>query len=284
MPPSSNPSSMSAEFIPVTPPAHPPPMNIPTSLSQHQASSQMPPNPLASAHLSPPVANYLPQFPFSRPPFLPYDFASTIQRNLSHHHQMQRHGQTAGDMMATNNIPPISTSTAEHLSSAHLSPASSRPSSSSPRSSHSVPHHHHTMHSSIEITSTHDHSSSDSEDEHIDVVKSAFVPILSRALASHQQSLATTLNRQHQQHQQHLLQTGHKTPPPSTTDSADTTIDETLPQLPSPIQRQVRINLKAPSSRKNIQHDSAPRIGSPSETTKLVSPTISQQKTVWRPY
>lgn len=64
---------------------------------------------------------------------------------------------------------------AENLSSSRLSPGSSRPSSSSPRSTQSDPL---KVNSSVEVVSTNEQTDEDTEEEQIDVVKSAFVPIL----------------------------------------------------------------------------------------------------------
>lgn len=134
-----------------------------------------------------------------------------------------------------------------------LSPASSRNSSSPPSNSQTTPNH--KINSSIELNSTHDHSShhsssDDSDDEQIDVVKSAFVPIL-------RPSLSATM---------------------TTTSTPDSTVKEQSPSREIP--QKIKCELKAPSSKKLHLHE---RSGSPE--TKIKSPTITQQhKTVWRPY
>lgn len=201
--------------------------------------------------IPPSGGSYLPQFPFAHPdllhkhPFLPYDFAS-IQRNMSNRSQSSS-GHTPSS-------PPIASSNGDHLSSSRLSPASSRPSSSSPPSSHSISI---KINSSLEINSNHGNSSEDSEDEQIDVVKSAFVPILSRSAALR----------------------------PAKQEKADSTVDERISDTSSPsrLSTALRYDLKAPSSRKPM-HETAPRPHSPTVETKLKPAAITQQKTVWRPY
>lgn len=202
--------------------------------------------------IPPSGGSYLPQFPFAHPdllhkhPFLPYDFA-TIQRNMSNRSQ--------SSSTHTPSSPPIATSNGDHLSSSRLSPASSRPSSSSPPSAHCISI---KINSSLEISSNHENSSEDSDDEQIDVVKSAFVPILSRSVAH--PTTATKLEK------------------------ADSTVDECGPaSSPSRLSAALKYELKAPSSRKP-HHESAPRPHSPPVETKLKPAVITQQKTVWRPY
>lgn len=234
---------------------------------------------------------YMPQFAFTHPdllqkhPFLPYDFTH-IQRNMSTTSSSmpsRTHSVSSGHTPST---PPIGTSSAgDHLSSSRLSPASSRPSSSSPPSSQ------HTsisikINSSLELQSNHDQSSEDSDEEQIDVVKSAFVPILSRTTTAVQPADSTvdehiggqcesssspTIPHHHHHHQHlHHQQPHHHhhrslpLPPPSSPSN---------PLLQ-------KYDLKAPSSRKPL-HETAPRSRSPAETK--LKPVVVQ-KTVWRPY
>ncbi|XP_055296758.1 segmentation protein Runt-like [Sitodiplosis mosellana] len=184
---------------------------------------------------------YLPSpfHPFAHPdlvcknPFLPYDLASL--RGVS------MNGRPIHPMQHTTSLPSESTiiRTPEHLSTSRLSPTSSRPSSSSPPSSaHSDP---------IKMNISIEKESEESDDEQIDVVKSAFVPILRPNPSV--QSIVTDST--------------------TITDQTDTT---------SP---RIRCDLKAPSSRKPT-HETAPT-GPRSPETKIKSP-ISAQKTVWRPY
>lgn len=153
-------------------------------------------------------AAYLPQFPFGahpdllqKSPFLSYDF-----QNLRHHHGL---------------LHPTTTSTIPSTDS-RLSPASSRPSSSSPPSQNNI-------NSSIEINSTMDHSSDDSDDEQIDVVKSAFEPVTKIEIA-------------------------------------DSTVQD-KPIIVEQIPIRQRCELKAPSSRKPV-HETAPT-GPKSPETKI---------------
>lgn len=180
----------------------------------------------------PTAAAYLPPFHFPNM-FMPYDLAhlrGAANGRTMHHIQ---------HLNATTITTPVSSG--EHAISSRLSPASSRPSSSSPPSSaHSVK-----LNASIEIRSTHE--SEDSDDEQIDVVKSAFVPIL-RPSPTHHQSIVGI---------------------------PDSTVNEPIAA------ERTRCELKAPSSRKPM-HETAPT-GPRSPETKIKSP-ISAQKTVWRPY
>ncbi|XP_063706334.1 segmentation protein Runt [Culicoides brevitarsis] len=206
--------------------------------------------PAAPASLLPPTgtgANYLPQFPFGQPGFLPYDLQS---------------------LRAASSLRPSTTTptTPSHASTEHmsrLSPASSRNSSSSPTgtpSSHhlaATPHHHHLLgkiNHSLELNSTNEQSSDqDSDEEHIDVVKSAFVPIL----RPQTQQITTTAKLE------------------MVIDSPLSSSNGTSPSPP----RQ-KCELKAPSSRKTT-HETAPRANA-SPTTKIK--TENTQKQVWRPY
>lgn len=201
------------------------------------------PNQQSNPIINPPSSVYLPPFPFSaaahpdllhKSPFMPYAAL-----------------RSAG-------LPPLPSSL-DQTNGARLSPVSSRNSNSSPPSnSQSTPNH--KINSSIELNSTNDHSShsssDDSEDEQIDVVKSAFVPIL-------RPSLTATI---------------------TTTTTPDSTVKEHSPLREIPIK--IKCELKAPSSKKPMLHERAcegPR--SPNDIKITKSPTITQQqKTVWRPY
>jgi RUNX transcription factor Runt len=118
------------------------------------------------------------------------------------------------------------------------------------------------INSSFDMNSTAEQSSEESDEEHIDVVKSAFVPIL----------------RPH-----------HQSPPSSVLspanivklEKADSTVrDQLSPDLPP----KSRNDSKAPQLKKHsIVHETAPtgRIRSPETILKI---TATVQKTVWRPY
>ncbi|XP_055296504.1 segmentation protein Runt-like isoform X2 [Sitodiplosis mosellana] len=186
---------------------------------------------------------YLPSpfHPFAHPellcknPFLPYDLASL--RGVS------MNGRPIHSMQHTTSLPSESTiiRTPEHLSTSRLSPTSSRPSSSSPPSSaHSDP---------IKMNISIENESEESDDEQIDVVKSAFVPILR--------------------------------PNPSVQSIVGVADSTTITDQTDATSPRIRCDLKAPSSRKPV-HETAPT-GPRSPETKIKSP-ISAQKTVWRPY
>lgn len=188
----------------------------------------------------PPTPGYLPPFHFAHPdmlhknPFLPYDLANlrAVTNGRSIHNQHNNSGSS---------IP-----SSENLSSSRLSPASSRPSSSSPPSSaHSISI---KMNSSIEIGSNHEQSEDDSDDEQIDVVKSAFVPILRPTISNPIVNIP----------------------------------DSTVQDKPIEPARQ-RCELKAPSSRKPVHQSAVAVVGPRSPETKLKSPG-NTHKSVWRPY
>lgn len=124
---------------------------------------------------------------------------------------------------------------------AHISPSSSRPSSSSPPSNHSMSR----LNTSVDTSSIHDQSSEDSDDEQIDVVKSAFIPILRPQFSSSDER---------------ILQ-----------------VDDSV--LPS--DARIKCELKAPSSMKPVLHESS-QLKNTNET-KLKTPA-QERKTVWRPY
>lgn len=216
----------------------PPGLNPDFNPMQTTTTTQ-PPLPPTHANLGSQSAAYLPQFHFAHPdflnknPFLPYDLANI---------RAVTNGRTT--MHLQHNTSMTSVPPSEQLNSSRLSPASSRPSSSSPPSSaHSVSI---KINTSIEMQSNHGNSSEDSDDEHIDVVKSAFVPILR----------------------------------PNTNNSIVGIPDSTVQDKPIIESNRQRCELKAPSSRKPV-HQIAP-IGPRSPETKIKS--TNTQKTVWRPY
>lgn len=124
---------------------------------------------------------------------------------------------------------------------AHISPASSRPSSSSPPSNRSMSK----FNASVETSSVHDPSSEDSDEEQIDVVKSAFIPILRPQFSSSDER---------------ILQVDDCSSHPS---------------------GKSKVALKAPSSLRPVLHESS-QLKNNSET-KIRTPT-QERKTVWRPY
>lgn len=245
------------------PPSTPISPQAPTNTLSHSLNGLIPP---------PPTGYHLPQFPFAHPelmhknPFLPYDFAN-IQRNI----------RLQPNVPIPQTVSPIIDSATQHqhhhhqhhISSAHLSPASSRPSSSSPPSAHSISR---KMNSSLDINSCNENSSApeDSDDEQIDVVRSAFVPILGKKACVSSSSVSPKLEM-----------------------AADSTVVDVESSRYSPLTltppRSVqKCDLKAPSSKKPV-HEQAPRIRSPSTSPhhtdiKLKTIPINTQKTVWRPY
>ncbi|XP_062536870.1 segmentation protein Runt [Armigeres subalbatus] len=225
------------------------------SLSGAPASTNGLPTP--TGPVLPNGATYLPQFPFGphadlhlKSPFLPYDI-SPLRANGLRGHQLS----------AT-----LTLSSNDFISSSRLSPASSRNSTSSPPSTLNQSQ----IKMTIELNSTNEHSSAEeSDDEPIDVVKSAFVPILRPAPTS---SADTTSDA----HPQAPLKS-------ETPDSTTTTPNSP----PPPVQPQTRCELKAPSSKKPQLHELAPSEPSSPESTKLKSPSLiikQSAKTVWRPY
>lgn len=246
LPPSGNGSD--TQFFPSlpSPPNSVASTNAPTSVTSPMTPSQ------ASTLIQPPTSVYLPPFPFAahpellhKSPFMPY---GPLRGGLAPHPLTP--GSAQSPLMEQNgNV-------------GRLSPASSRNSTSSPPSnSQSTPNH--KINSSIELNSTNDHSShhsssEDSDDEQIDVVKSAFVPIL-------RPTITATI---------------------TTTTTPDSTVKEHSPLREIPIK--IKCELKAPSSRKlNLHEKTSPEGFRTSPDTKLLkSPTAitQQQKTVWRPY
>ncbi|XP_075158426.1 segmentation protein runt isoform X2 [Haematobia irritans] len=223
--------------------------------------------PATSMIPSPPGSTYsMPQFPFNPVAAAAAAAAASAHPELMHPHQKPAHAHAfhpynfaglrnrPGHM---HNTSLGSHSSGEHISPAHISPASSRPSSSSP--THQALSQ--KLNISVESNSVHEHSASevDSDDEQIDVVKSAFVPILRPQVPS--------LN--------------------GSTEDLDKSIDSTRS---SPIQMsRQRCDLKAPSSMKPLFHESSQQARQSSPETTLPAATKlknanSQQKTVWRPY
>lgn len=200
---------------------------------------------------------YLPQFPFGahtellhKSPFLPYDFPAFRHTRLT----------LSNSNSSSNNTSTAGLQTTNALSS----PASSRPSSSSPQPLVPVTN---KLNISLEIHS----NSEDSDDEQIDVVKSAFVPILRpNHTISKVVELADSTTTNSTTQQLSLNESNLKT-----------TLTNTTITSPSLLIKS-RCELKAPSSKKPI-HETAPT-GPKSPDTKLRSATISTQKTVWRPY
>lgn len=221
-----------------------------------------PPAQLLSNSANPLVG--MPQFPFGHPDllpktgFLPYDLA-LAQRNALNRSNGggQHHLNTTTPSLPSN----------DRGSSAHLSPASSRNSSSSPPpSAAAFALHHHAstpkINHSIELNSTNEQSSEDSDDEHIDVVKSAFVPIL----------------RPQQQQQHHQNQQINATAKVNMVMNSPPTSCSSSPSPPK-----VKCDLKAPSSKRSVHHEqSRPNSLSPKCTKIKQEPATP--KTVWRPY
>lgn len=201
--------------------------------------NSLPTTPPAGPLIAPPTGNYLPQFPFGHPDllqktgFLPYDLAAF----------------RANGMRPTPSTTAPSLPSNDRVSSSHASPTSSRNSSSSPPMAPSGPH----INNSVELNSTNEQSSDqDSDDEHIDVVKSAFVPIL-------------------------------RPQPPTiqTTAKVEMVVDSPMSTHSSPSPPRTRCDLKAPSTKKPL-HESAPRSDASPKCAKFRGE--STQKTVWRPY
>lgn len=231
------PNGVSESFFPSLPS---PPSSVASSTALTGTTPGAPTQ--QSALISPPSNVYLPPFPFNahpellhKSPFLPYG-------SLRPSHPIN-----------SNQLPEQ-----QQMNNARLSPASSRNSASPPSNLQSTPNH--KINSSIELNSTNEHSShsssEDSDDEQIDVVKSAFVPIL-------RPTLTATI---------------------TTTTTPDSTVKEQSPSREIP--QKIKCELKAPSSKKLLLHERPSHDGSQSPDTKITkSPSITQQhKTVWRPY
>lgn len=223
--PNASPQSQQQPTLPPTPPTLLPP---PANGSSAAAASYLPPFPF---HMSPEM--------MPKHPFLPYDLNALAAARALHHQSPYSLPAGHPHNLATE--------------SSRLSPvSSSRPSSSSPTSSS-----HHKLNSSMDL---HD---SDSEDEPIDVVKSAFVPILRPKLELADST--TTTNGASQ-----------SPTPPQTEDGSST---------PPPANNRPKCDLKAPSSRKSQLHIIAPQSGQQSPETKLTKPQANGHNiAVWRPY
>lgn len=221
----------------------------------------MPPsaNNNGSAAAAAAAASYLPPFSFHmspemmpKHPFLPYEFSALRAARALHHQHHHHQSPYPLPSQITGSHPSLLQQQGHGNESSRLSPvSSSRPSSSSPTSSS----HHHKLNSSMDL---HD---SDSEDEPIDVVKSAFVPILRPKL---ELADSTTPQTTHSPSEVNpSAEDGNTTPPPPPKTKCD---------------------LKAPSSRKQILHVIAPQLQSPD--TKLTKPQAlaNGHIAVWRPY
>ncbi|XP_065365212.1 segmentation protein Runt isoform X2 [Calliphora vicina] len=256
-----------------------PPTSAAASPNDYHHPSQITPPPAgapavsaASMIPSPPGSNYsMPQFPFNPVAAAAAAAAAQAHPDLLHPHQKAAHPHAfhpynlAGLRARPNHMHNTSLgshSSTEHISPAHISPASSRPSSSSP--THAALNN--KFNTSVETSSLHEQSASDadSDDEQIDVVKSAFVPILRPQIPSLNGSLED-LDK-----------------------SIDSTRSSPIHNMALPARN--RCDLKAPSSLKPYFHETTSqhsRHSSPETTlpaaTKLKSATNSQ-KTVWRPY
>ncbi|XP_055633297.1 segmentation protein Runt [Toxorhynchites rutilus septentrionalis] len=217
--------------------------------------------PTAASGLTPPAvpvlpngATYLSQFPFGahtdlhlKSPFLPYDISPLRANGL-------RNG--THPLTAT-----ISISSNDFISSSRLSPASSRNSTSSPQSSILNQSQTKMLNSSHSANGDENSSAEESDEEQIDVVKSAFIPILRPLPAS---SADTSME-------------------PLKSETPDSTSAPGSPGKP-------RYDLKAPSAKRTQLHESAvpcEPLGSPESTKLLRSPGLilkQSAKTVWRPY
>ncbi|XP_031629465.1 segmentation protein Runt-like isoform X2 [Contarinia nasturtii] len=219
---------------------HSPPRNVPATVLPPTMASAQPT--ILTTHSTTTIVptsrsgTYLPSpfHPFAHPEllyqnqFLPYNL--TGLRSISNGRPIHHHLQHNTSLPSESSV--MSNRTSELLSTSRLSPTSSRPSSSSPPSS---------QHSDVIKN-----ESEESDDEQIDVVKSAFVPILRPNPAAH-----------------------------SFVDVTDSTT------ITDQTDAKIRCDLKAPSSRKPV-HETAPT-GPRSPETKIKTP-ISAQKPVWRPY
>ncbi|XP_073829536.1 segmentation protein runt isoform X1 [Musca autumnalis] len=255
----------------------PPPQAAAGSPTEYRLPSQITPPPsgvnaipATSMIPSPPGSTYsMPQFPFN-PVAAAAAAAAAGHPDLLHAHQKPAHAHAfhpynlaalrGGRPSHMHNTSLGSHSSTEHISPAHISPASSRPSSSSP--THQALHN--KLNTSVESNSLHEQSGSDadSDDEQIDVVKSAFVPILRPQVPS--------LN--------------------GSTEDLDKSVDSARSSPVQPLNRQ-RCDLKAPSAMKPYYHESSSQHSRQSTSPETTLPAAtklknasSQQKTVWRPY
>uniref|UniRef100_A0A1B0ALZ6 Runt domain-containing protein n=1 Tax=Glossina palpalis gambiensis TaxID=67801 RepID=A0A1B0ALZ6_9MUSC len=255
----------------------PTPATAGAAIEYHHPSQITPPPtgattiPAVNSLPSPPGSTYsIPQFPFNPVAVAAAAAAASVHPDLLHAQQKPHPhafypyhfaaGLRARVPPLHNPSLPINNGPPEHISTAHISPASSRPSSSSPPLTRS----HIKLNNSLETGSVHEHSASDvdSDDEHIDVVKSAFVPILRPQISS---------------------VTG-------STEDLDKSVDSTRSSpgqqisVPRP-----RSELKAPSSLKAIYHERSQSARYTSTETGVTNATkikngTCSQKTVWRPY
>lgn len=249
--PNGSPASLQGHAQPTLPPT-PPTLMPPSATSNGSAAAAA----AAAASYLPPFSFHMSPEMMPKHPFLPYEF-SALRAARALHHQHHHHQSPYPLPSQLSGGHPLQQQGQGHGNeSSRLSPvSSSRPSSSSPTSSS----HHHKLNSSMDL---HD---SDSEDEPIDVVKSAFVPILRPKL---ELADSTTPQTTHSP----SAEDGNTTPPPP-------------PPPPMSQQGKQKCDLKAPSSRKQILHVIAPQLQSPD--TKLTKPqalTNGQHIAVWRPY
>ncbi|XP_028894004.2 segmentation protein Runt isoform X2 [Zeugodacus cucurbitae] len=225
----------------------PPPPQGPTAVNDFHSAQLTPPpvsaptNPALGMIPSPPGSSYgvgMPQFPFNpvtAAAFHPYNLAAAGLRVPSHNLHNTSIGSSHGST--------------EHISPVHISPASSRPSSSSPPAhahNTSTTSSHNKANTSLEQSLSDADPDIDSDDEQIDVVKSAFVPILRPPIVP--RSLPSAMEELEKASQQ-------KSP-------------------------RMRCELKAPSAMKTQTRQVSPDI---TAATKLKA-AVNATKTVWRPY
>lgn len=179
----------------------------------------------------------IPQFPFNpvtAAAFHPYNFAGAGLRVPSHNLHNASIGSSRGST--------------EHISPVHVSPASSRPSSSSPPTqTHNTSNN--KTNTSLEQSVSDADPDIDSDDEQIDVVKSAFVPILRPPIV------------------------------PRTLPSAVEELEKSQQKAQQP---RMRCELKAPSTMKTQCH--ARQVGPIITAATKLKAAVNATKTVWRPY
>ncbi|XP_018784754.1 PREDICTED: segmentation protein Runt isoform X2 [Bactrocera latifrons] len=229
----------------VVPPPPPPAVNDFHSAQLTPPPVGAPPNAALGMIPTPPGSSYgvgMPQFPFNpvaAAAFHPYNLAAAGLRVPSHNLHNTSIGSSHGST--------------EHISPVHISPASSRPSSSSPPAhahNTSTASSNHKANTSLEQSLSDADPDVDSDDEQIDVVKSAFVPILRPPI------VARSL--------------------PSAVEELEKSQQKTQQQQP-----RMRCELKAPSAMKTqCQTRQSPII---TAATKLKA-AVNATKTVWRPY
>lgn len=280
LPPSVPSNSVTGEY-PHSSQITPPPPSLGTL-------SGPPLTPSSSILPSPPNTVYnMPQFPFNPVAAAAAAAAASAHPDVMHPHQkIHQHAfhpyNFAGGLRSR--VPPLHNAamTNQLPGGEHISPASSRPSSSSPSSTHQATNQKLLIESSIDSNSAHDPSGSDveSDEETIDVVKSAFVPIL-RPPTSICPSVISSCDDLEK--------------------SVDSIRSSPTTQTQQPVR--TRCELKAPSALKPLYHESQSahllsNSSSPdsitsnnnnniSTETNLIATKIkntSVQKTVWRPY